>query len=205
MTMKDKAVIVSVTPNDCYPIIQKRFKRIVTAVMPNLKPPFKVYIYCTINKNHPVFRVPISISTDMKEAMENAIGNGKVVAEFTCTKLTNTCLVPLYAPLRYKSKTLVCLWLIDDLRIYEKPRELSEFVKWEALSIDELGDNLCSHCAPTAYGERSCCSSPSGYTSCEGRWCDEAYDKYLEDYYIVVPPKGFCYVKELEDIYDVKL
>lgn len=49
-------------------------------------------------------------------------------------------------------------------------------------SMEELQDSeeLCKYCARTDYGTRKFCQTPNGYWSCEGSWCEEAYDAYLE-------------------------
>jgi hypothetical protein len=48
--------------------------------------------------------------------------------------------------------------------------------------MEELQDSeeLCKYCARTDYGTRKFCQTPNGYWSCEGSWCEEAYDAYLE-------------------------
>ena len=50
------------------------------------------------------------------------------------------------------------------------------------LSFEEMQDQerLCKYCAPTEYGEKSFIVTPNGYNACEGTWCKEAYDDYLE-------------------------
>lgn len=45
---------------------------------------------------------------------------------------------------------------------------------------DELinENSLCNYCKsePGVFG------TPNGYSSCEGNWCDEAYENYLDEY-----------------------
>lgn len=50
------------------------------------------------------------------------------------------------------------------------------------LTAEELCDDLCKHCPAPEEG-RGTYGTPNGYYSCEGRWCGEAYDNYLDDYY----------------------
>ena len=39
---------------------------------------------------------------------------------------------------------------------------------------------ICNYCSPTDYGEHKLCSTPDGYYLCEGNWCKDAYDAYLD-------------------------
>jgi hypothetical protein len=51
-------------------------------------------------------------------------------------------------------------------------------------SIEELDDELCRYCHCTEYGSNmeapKIKGTPSGYSSCEGAYCNDAYDYYLE-------------------------
>lgn len=51
------------------------------------------------------------------------------------------------------------------------------------LSFEEMQDQerLCEYCAPTDYGRKSFVVTPDGYNACEGTWCEEAYEAYLEE------------------------
>lgn len=50
-------------------------------------------------------------------------------------------------------------------------------------TFEEMCDDesICSFCSPTDYGERKSCITPNGYWSCEGGWCKEAYESYLDE------------------------
>lgn len=52
---------------------------------------------------------------------------------------------------------------------------------------DISDDELCQYCSRTNYGEIKFVDSPDGPIYCEGRWCEEAYDAYLEDFYNAKP------------------
>ena len=47
---------------------------------------------------------------------------------------------------------------------------------------DDLGDRLCDYCPEQIFKEHGgILSSPDGPIMCEGRWCDEAMEAWLED------------------------
>ncbi len=49
-------------------------------------------------------------------------------------------------------------------------------------TLEELDDELCNYCEPTQRGTSKCYGTPYGYYSCEGAYCEEAYETYLEEY-----------------------
>lgn len=99
-----------------------------------------------------------------------------------------------------KGKTLYGLH-ISDLKIYDTPKTLAEFYKYGAESFEKLFDvnGLCSYCSETDYGKHKYdISSRWGMVPCEGRWCDEAYQQYLdENFAITRAPSNWCYVEDL--------
>lgn len=50
-------------------------------------------------------------------------------------------------------------------------------------TFEEMCDDesICKYCAATDYGDYKSCHTPNGYYMCEGTWCEEAYDAYLEE------------------------
>ena len=50
-------------------------------------------------------------------------------------------------------------------------------------TFQEMGDDetICDYCHPTDYGEYKFVHTPNGYDTCEGTWCQEAYDSYLDE------------------------
>ncbi len=154
----------------------------VRKTRPKLDTPFKCYIYCTLPKYpHEDF-----IATDYP--MPQFYGGGKVIGEFTCERI-----VPitydggrLWCPTNAAFSPATCLsqaeiiayigdkgrcygWHISDLRIYDAPKELSEF------------KTLCRV-------DTDCCACPYyNYTKmgCDGR-------------VIGRPPQSWCYVDDLQ-------
>ena len=66
-------------------------------------------------------------------------------------------------------------WHISDLKIYDKPKELSEFSKPEC----EKDGDTCFHCRY---------SINVGYYECPEWGCDRS---------IIRPPQSWCYVEEI--------
>lgn len=128
-----KAVMLSIRPKWAEKIANGEKTIEVRKTRPKLEPPFKCYIYCTPPKYpHEDF-----IATDYP--MPQFYGGGKVIGEFTCDQIYE--LAPLnHAPDDVEKQA--CLtreeivnylkgtgygWHIVDLRIYDMPRDLSEF------------------------------------------------------------------------------
>ncbi len=125
-----KAVMLSIRPKWCEKIASGEKTIEVRKTRPKLKTPFRCYIYCT--------------QSDDANRLQGS--QGKVIGEFTCERI-----VPieydggrLWCPTNAAFSPATCLsqaeiiayigdkgrcygWHITDLRIYDAPRELSEF------------------------------------------------------------------------------
>lgn len=187
-----KAVLISIRPEWVQKIGEGEKTIEVRRTRPKLQPPFKCYIYCTLprkNKSHVMF---LSICDD-GEIREM---NGKVVGEFVCdqiTWLTHTGFTgfPGNKLVAIKSYYMVnnsfdfsdsCLtidqiekyldggdgyaWHISDLKIYETPKELTEFHTWKK----------CKSCSKSGYESTACiydenCMVPAAITKAPQSWC----------------------------------
>ena len=181
-----KAVMISIQPKWVEKIVNGEKTIEVRKTAPQ-EVPFKAYIYCTIgNGVKGDYLVPSGIQC------------GKVIGEFICDKveivnakcsdygidlfyhdcLTNGCLtereiekyfnVPEDRDLR-AMKGNGYVWNISDLKIYDKPKELSEF---------------CIPCKVSCEN----CKNPL-YFEC---WCEEKGKKI-----VTRPPLSWCYVEDL--------
>ena len=135
-----KAVMLSIRPRWCEKIVNGNKTIEVRKTRPKMDTPFKCYIYCTLPKYpHEDF-----ISTDYPRPQ--FYGGGKVIGEFTCERIaliaydggelsstTNaafspaTCLTQSEIIAYIGDKGRCYGWHISDLRIYDTPRNLSEF------------------------------------------------------------------------------
>lgn len=140
-----KSVMLSIRPKWCEKIASGEKTIEVRKNKPKLETPFKCYIYCTSGR--PDLNIPISperlmqdyLDTGSMQSLNCPLGNGKVIGEFTCDRIYG--LAPLnHAPDDVEKQA--CLtreeivnylkgtgygWHIVGLRIYDQPRELSEF------------------------------------------------------------------------------
>jgi hypothetical protein len=110
------------------PFYKKRLELRKTAP----KPPFKAYIYCTKGKKE-------NDKFWIAHRGNNYLANGKVIAEFTCNYVMNHCemsnvdmaermsCVPRTEILKYANGKNVLGWHIDNLVIYDEPKELGKF------------------------------------------------------------------------------
>lgn len=196
-----KAVLISTRPEWCEKEASGEKNAEIRKTRPKLNPPFKVYIYQTKNRKHngPNY------------------SDGKVIGEFVCDRIDywnqhthddDTITLERASELscvseddlvKYADLGHFYAWHISDLVIYEKPRQLFDFCKRGALSMDELSDReeLCQYCSDTGYGKYATYGSPNGPVMCEGRFCDKAYQEYLdENFALTRPPQSWCYVEE---------
>lgn len=172
-----KSILISIKPKYCE-LIATGYKTIeVRKTMPNLQPPFKCYIYCTLPKerfsigqgnyacsdNLYLCNNKVKFGEGFEDIGKETISlNGKVIDEFVCDSidkihvqsdlmwehdiagfsertlniLNNSCLsyddminylgcsLDNYNP----RKEYLYGWHISDLIIYDKPKELSEFM-----------------------------------------------------------------------------
>lgn len=134
-----KAVMLSIRPKWCEKIINGDKTIEVRKTRPKLDTPFKCYIYCTLQGCNEFFRVDLVRDVAKWNRGKWADRKGKVIGEFTCDRIYE--LAPLnHAPDDVEKQA--CLtreeivgylkgtgygWHISGLRIYDAPRELSEF------------------------------------------------------------------------------
>ena len=182
-----KAVMLSIRPKWVEKIASGEKTIEFRKTRPKLQTPFKCYIYCTMD--HPYISVSCA-ELDKLNYRTNTVGrcNGKVIGEFTCERIAPITYDGgrLWCPTNAAFSPATCLsqaeiiayigdkgrcygWHISDLRIYDAPKELSEF------------KTLCRV-------DADCCACPYyNYTKmgCDGR-------------VIGRPPQSWCYVDDLQ-------
>lgn len=185
-----KAVLISIRPRWCQKIINGEKTIEIRKTRPRLQTPFKVYIYCTLPK------YPHEDYITTEHPLPQFYGGGKVIGEFTCDRVyrlvtpgpggsyhvegedqgtTNlvarqSCLSLRDMHTYLKSKTGYGLH-ISGLKIYDTPRELSEFRK--ACAHDWYCDSCAMH-----WESNGTCGN--------------------ESLLLRRPPQSWCYVQEVE-------
>ena len=214
-----KAVMKAISPKRCELIANGKATVELSKVKPNIEVPFRCYIYCTMRKAKRPGEI-LEIRTPYAKIHR---GNGMVIGEFVCDNVsvifdTNgnpknymTDILPIVLKKTASSydwfgayvgnradKNSIYGWNITDIKIYEEPKSLFEFHKHGAPDMASLAEELCEYCSDTDNGRHSHYMCPSGYVSCEGRFCCKAYEQYLDDNFsIVCPPKSYIYVEGL--------
>lgn len=198
-----REIMISIQPQWVEKILDGEKTIEIRKTMPKCELPCKVYIYCTKNEKQYFRNVKCCESLLMDS---NSLG--KVVAEFTLNKidrcgeavydanrdlwedwntlgLNNSCVHP-YDLEEYSNGYEIYAWHIDNLKIYDKPKELSEFYKNNYKKIiDELEFNGCDekHCK---YAVGNSFIGDDGY-------CDYSGCPKLK---LQKPPQSWCYVEE---------
>lgn len=206
-----KAVLISIQPKWCSLIANGQKTVEVRKTRPKLETPFKCYIYCTLGKAKDPHELLEIHGSDGKIRKTN----GMVIGEFVCDKITmstpgykdhaatywelldGSCLTADEL-MNYGQWQFLYGWRISDLVIYDTPKRLSEFYRFGAIEQENLDEELCDYCKVTRCGGSPSTQTPNGYWACEGRWCSEAYQEYLdENFAIARAPQSWCYVEEL--------
>ena len=177
-----KAVMLSIRPKWCEKIASGEKTIEVRKTRPKLQTPFKCYIYCTLQGCNEFFRVDLGRDVAKWNRSKWADRKGNVIGEFICDRIYE--LAPLnHAPDDVEKQA--CLtreeivnylkgtgygWYISDLRIYDTPRELSEF---------QRATDPCDSCHAEYTWECTSCKKLSGD--------------------IKRPPQSWCYVEAMKD------
>lgn len=140
-----KAIMLSVQPEWVEKILNGEKTIEIRKTKPSCGLPVKVYIYCT--KNKPLYKTSESNEYLEYYSLEHwhkddVNVNGKVVAEFTLKEVEEIKANEIFnADVMEKEACLTVIdvlcytqgkdfygWHISDLKIYDKPKELSEFM-----------------------------------------------------------------------------
>ena len=140
------AVLISIKPEWVDLILSGKKTIEVRKGLPNLKQPFKVYIYCTKGSS-PKDILYIAQYDENNSYIGDYLANGEIVAEFTCNAILEwnkddygancydidddsfeAACIPLMSDYwdYGKGKTLYG-WRISDLKVYNEPHNITEF------------------------------------------------------------------------------
>lgn len=193
-----KSILQSIKPQYCgliaygiecpvpVPNSNKRYE--VRKSTPKLPTPFKSYVYCTKSDGngcypdgsyHWLGKVPFEYVCDYIKVIQALPGRNKYDISADDLKQTHLSQEELW---EYGKGKPLYLWHISDLKIYDKPKELSEF---EILCKEYDKDN--PDCESCDYQSATCdCDTPPQFDcKCNG----------LKP--IIRPPQSWCYVEEV--------
>lgn len=153
-----KAVMLSIRPQLCE-LISAGIKTVeVRKTRPNLETPFKCYIYETKGLTDTPW-----MDEDGHICFQ---GRGKVIGEFVCTEIARYAREEIE---EYGKGVPHYGWLIRNLRVYDEPKPLSAFKRW-----NRTEENVpCAHVRQL-------------YEPCET--CNSCN--------LTRPPKNWCYVED---------
>lgn len=215
-----KSVLISTQPKWCHRIIDGEKPIEVRKTKPQIATPFKSYIYCSAGSYD--WRKDPWTTAYFPAGGECTNMSQMVIGEFVCA-----CITPLYnvctddwsllrGRLHEIEKQLVgmaCLteeelheyangkycyaWHISDLKIYDKPRELSEFWAYneELHKRYDSDKDFCCYDGTNEYGESltDCGDSCENILNCYRCW--EEWSGWC--HHVTRPPQSWCYVEEL--------
>lgn len=188
-----EAVLISIQPKWVEKIANGKKTIEVRKTKPKLETPFKVCIYATWNGSKKEILVKQDgqlFCEDWKKANGLQRASGKIIGEFVCDRIDDISVVVRNCNEDYnhvyhndeckgscltwkelqeygKGKTLYS-WHITDLKIYDKPKDLSEFMKY----CFQYGKVDCHECMQWGQKNIFCLRQP-----------------------ITRPPQSWCYVE----------
>ena len=159
-----KAVLISIRPEWCFPILDLRKTLELRTVIPKLPYPYKSYIYCPINgvtlyRSNDDGKIRIYRKKAHEAFAHHTVFNGKVIAEWICDVALGHCEMAnadlaeqqglvkrekIYEYSGFGEKEVKGLH-ISDLVIYDKPKELGEFRSWNTGVVFEDGYPMPTH------------------------------------------------------------
>ncbi len=215
-----KSVLISIRPKRCELIASGKETIEVRKTRPKIPVPFKCYIYCTKPKmitkyvfkpeDYPEYMRPektvfCKVPDASSPFCSEVNGNGKVIGEFVCNGVIrlkapsaiqayfnttqNTCLTEeeIYA---YGGGGVLYYWHISDLKIYDEPKELSEFTVADKKAIRQCENREQSYYAFTDTGY----IKNGFYCREKDDWCFGGCKRKA----LTRPPQSWCYVEELQ-------
>lgn len=197
-----KSILQSIQPQYCELIASGKKTIEVRKTKPNIPTPFKVYIYET--------KTPLRWNKEHN----NIIGGegGYVIGEYICNEISDYCYdttYGLYRPVNEKGFFIIdndvplddmCLnqtqlidygkdetlhgWHISDLKIYDKPKELNEFITPSKIGC--CNEGKCNGCKWLDKG--------NGFNIEDDCFASFDTDEYKP---LRRPPQSWCYVEEV--------
>lgn len=211
-----QSVLISVKPKWCELIANGEKTIEVRKTRPKIEPPFKCYIYCTSEKYKGRYLHTSNlkgrllfwenpndcfISIQPENYIYKAYScKGKVIGEFICNGIIRNCemanadiaekqgKIKREELLKYSCGKELYGWHISSIKIYNKPKELNDFVK-ECCSYFNLATSNCTCLELCCYQFRE-----RGFDGWESIVCA---DQEMCIKRVTHPPQSWCYVESL--------
>ena len=200
-----KTVLIAIRPKWCEKIA-KGEKTIDVRKSAPKEVPFKAYIYCAKEKPF-IQKIRFGDIAISHTQISNNLYNGKVIGDFICDKverleyeekylrgITSQTAIKYFRTkikmtalsvdeiMNYGKGKALYGWHISDLKIYDKPRELSEFKTPPC----EKGEKACANCKWLVM-----VNTPDRYEC-------ECYVEYGRQ--ITRPPQSYMFVEDLGEV-----
>lgn len=211
-----KSVLISIKPKWCELIASGKKTIEVRKTRPKIETPFKCFIYCTLGGG-------IKGDVLLKDGHARKVVCGMVIGEFVCDKIYDK--EPHYDTPNFCDQYVCgwkdvdaddCLsfsdlntylggkhgygWHISDLKIYDKPKELSEFWAYneELHKRYDSEEDFCCYDGTNEYGEAltDCGDAYNNILNCYRCW--EEWSGWC--HHVTRPPQSWCYVEELQNV-----
>lgn len=221
-----KSILQSIKPQYCELIAKGKKTIEVRKTRPKLDVPFKVYIYCTRGKlallrddrdTEEKYKFDYWDFVEFHKSNGMEVLGGKVIGEYVCDRIeafspsrapyetdstiTKASCLSIVELIKYSNadKPLYA-WHISDLKIYDKPKELSEFmiIDKDKLSRCLYRERIFQNPEFTngnyLYGGYSCSKTKEpdfdDIDFCRGG-CTDVFKPLIR------PPQSWCYVEEV--------
>lgn len=193
-----KSILQSIKPQYCELIASGKKTIEVRKTRPKLDVPFKVYIYCTKGKlallrddkdAEEQYKYDYWDFAEFHQSNGMKVLGGKVIGEYVCDEIINlfalskfwfpdeilsaTCLTPDEIKKYANGAEKLYGWHISDLKIYDKPKELSELHK----PCINPGMKICELCEFADFENT-----------------DVLFPRCIN--VLIHPPQSWCYVEE---------
>ena len=205
-----KSVLISIQPNPCALIVSGKKTIEVRRTRPKLETPFRCLIYETLGKTkwgH--IEIPEEVVRRSFQ-IRTSEGRGKVIGEFVCDKISKIWFSPRphgeYVSDIENLYKASCLnfdemfsyfgegggygWHISDLKIYDKPRELSEFAVADKDAIRQCENREQAYYAFTDTGY----IKNGFYCKEKDDWCFGGCKRKA----LTRPPQSYMFVEEVK-------
>ena len=188
-----KSVLISIQPKWCELIANEKKTVEVRKTKPKLDVPFKCYIYCTKDNTFAI-KTLRGFDSNGKPIYYKA-NKGKVIGEFVCDEM-HEFTKAFFDEQEPQDTDEIEFWLDQFLLSYNELRSYvgtKEFYGWHS-------SNLVIYDKPKELGEFLCKCNKKYCTGCED-FCDEGETSFrmcggLKA--VTRPPQSWCYVEELE-------